>query len=63
MPGYIKKDKVPYRHKETPEELWRRAMLSTPITLSACQVKGEVHVGRLKKIDDELLAGKQSWQI
>lgn len=117
--GYIKEGKTPYKRKETPEELWRRAMLSTPVTLevcrdftlhagepvepaeylhidrsratrkdlyayrvqgdclkpeindgdtiivdrrsdvevgdiAACQVKGEVHIGRLKKVADEL---------
>ena len=35
--GYIKETKTPYRHKETPEELWRRAMLATPITLQVCE--------------------------
>lgn len=35
--GYIKEGKAPYKHKETPEELWRRAMLSTPVTLEVCQ--------------------------
>jgi len=117
--GYVKESRVPYRHKETPEELCRRAMIASPVTLVvcrdftlhdgepveppesvyidraratgkdlyafrvqgdflkpqinegdvlivdrgsdveggdlvACQVRGRIHVGRLKKIEDEI---------